>query len=394
MKFKTRLTVAFGLFAFLLVILFALLLIESLTEVEDQMVLSLLAQEADYLGQRYLENPESVAMPDLEQLKGYLSGDPRLPGWLQNYGPGFHQNDDFHVLVRELDADRLVYLVYDETSGVLDRHKEAMLLVLVLLVLIVSVVGIALGVYQASILARPINQLAEQVAEVDAENPQIMPLASRDEVGQLSRAYAELVDRLGRFNQREKAFTRYASHELMTPISILNNNLELLRNENASEAMRSRAIDRLGEAARQMQRQVEVFLMLARGGKFEPGERPLDWERLRQAMVTQFARVSVNWTIDDAPELYASEAVVQTILANIFGNIEKHGVEEAGVFRASLTLDRTRLVVTNPLAGATTRGVGGDGFGLEINSKLCEVLGWQFSHRHENAAFIVTVTFQ
>ncbi len=393
MRFKIRLTLAFGLFAFLLCALFALLLEESLTTVEDQIVTSLLTQEANYLAARYQENPDMLVMPDLEQLKGYRSGQADFPAWLAPLETGFHQSRDFHVLVRELDSEQRIYLVYDETNGILEQHEDRVSIILVLLVLIVSVVGIGLGFYQAKLLARPVEKLVAQVEKVDAVNPEIVPLASNDEIGLLSRAYASLVDRLGQYIQREKAFTRYASHELMTPLAIINNNLELLRHESVDAGMQARAMDRLHDAANHMQRQIEVFLMLAREGQIEPASQALDWNRLWDDIQASFPRVSLSLEIVAEPEVYANEAAVQVVLFNILGNIEKHGAQQPDTVNAVLTLDNHSLNVRNAISRSERRASPRYGFGLEINEKLCAAIGWHFATSQENNQFSVTIRF-
>ncbi|MEM7564097.1 MAG: histidine kinase dimerization/phospho-acceptor domain-containing protein [Pseudomonadota bacterium] len=393
MKFKTRLTLSFGIFAFVLCVLFASLLGESLTTVEDQLAASLLEQEASYLVSRYRENPDSIVMPDLEQLKGYLSDQSDLPKWLESLEVGFHQTNDFHVLVEELDDGRHFYLVYDETRGVLDQHNRSLLFILVVLVLLVSAVGVAIGAYQAAVLARPVNKLAEQVKSVNTENPRIMPLAAQDEIGQLSHVYADLVDRLAQFIQREKAFTRYASHELMTPISILNNNLELLHNPDLDSEMRDRAIERLHHAVQQMQRQIEIFLMLAREENIEPAAQPLDWTKLLKRLVSQFPQVSLSLEVLSEPVSYIAEPIVQTILTNALGNVVKHGLVDQGEYKAVLVLQKNRLQLSNEISKAPGDTQSRFGFGLEINQKLCQAIGWRFSASRENSEFFVTLEF-
>ncbi len=394
MRFKTRLTLAFGLFAFLLCVLFALLLDESLTTVEDQIVASLLAQEADFLTDRYRQDPGRLVLPDLEQLRGFVSGQPNLPTWLQSLEPGLHENRNYILLIRDLDAEKRLYLLYDESSGVLDRHESSLKLILAMLVLIVSVVGIALGFYQARLLARPVENLVTQVEGVDTDNPEITPLASKDEIGVLSRAYADLLDRLGQYIQREKAFTRYASHELMTPVAIINNNLELLQNENASAAIQARAIDRLQDAVTHMQRQIEIFLMLAREGQLEPTLQPLDWDALWNDTIGHFPQVSVTMQVAAEPRIQANLAAVQVMLVNIMSNVVKHGAHEDGIFNVVLTLDDNSLTVSNRIARSEQEEAAGYEFGLEINEKLCEAIGWRFGTRRDGEVFTVSMVFE
>ncbi len=393
MRFRSRLTLVFGLFAFLLCTLFAILLAESLTTVEDEIVSSLLRQEASYLLSRHQESPEQLVMPDLNQLRGYLSGQPNLPQWLEPLDTGFHQTEEYHVLVQNLGTDQRIYLVYDEASGMLDRHEVSLWLILALLVLLVSAVGLGLGFYQASVLARPINKLAAQVQTVNTDDPEIIPLPGDDEIGLLSRAYADLVERLGLFIQREKAFTRYASHELMTPVSIINSNLELLQNENVDAEMRDRAIGRLQQATKHMQRQIEIFLMLAREDQLEASLQPLDWNSLWDTVRGQFPNVTLALNISCEPEVFVNEAVVQAILFNILSNVVKHGSPQRDAIDARLALTADSLEIANAVSRADQPGASSYGFGLEINKKLCEAVGWRFATREENGEFIVTVDF-
>ncbi len=393
MRFKTRLNLTFGLFTLLLCVLFLSLLSESLTELEDHMLASFLTQEADYLNSRYRENPGLLVMPDLDQLKGYRSGEANLPAWLEPLQAGYHQTQDFHVLVQELDTDLRIYLVYDEASGVLDQQETTMWLVLGLITLIVLAVGLGLGSYQAKVLARPVNKLVAQVEQVSPENPEITPLPNDDEIGQLSHAYADLIDRLAEFIKREQAFTRYASHELMTPVSIMRNNLELLQNKNVSAELQHRAIERLQHATKSMQRQIEIFLMLAREKKLEPARYPLNWDSLWQDMQAQFPRVSLSLNIKEEPKIFVDEAVIQTIVANVLGNVVKHGAPQQDVFNASITLDKHSLSISNPIPRDEDQEPTIYGFGLEINKKLCQAIGWDFTTSQDSNIFSVTINF-
>ena len=393
MRFKTRLTFTHGLFAFILCALLAFLLDACLSLVENQVISSILTQEADELLAQYQEDPELLAPPDLDEFKGYLSGEKNVPTWLETFESGHHKRDNYRILIQDLDSNRRIYLVYDEARGVLDQFEARLTPVLVILVLVVSAVGIGLGYYQSKILTRPIDNLVTQVESVNTEDPEIVPLENKDEIGILSQAYADLVGRLNQYNQREKAFTRYASHELMTPLAIISNNLELLRNENISAELQSRAIDRLHEATNQMQRQIEVFLMLAREDQLEPALQPLDWNQLWDEMKAHFPHVSLSLEITVEPKIYANEAAVQVILFNIFGNVERHGAEEQGSFNAWLTLESRFLNIRNTVSGSEHRSVQRYGFGLEINEKLCAAIGWRFTTNQGGDVFSVTIEF-
>ncbi len=393
MQFKTRLTLAFGLFIFVLCVLFAALLFESLTELEDHLVETFLAQEAEYLRTRYQQDPIQAVVPDLEQLKGYYSHARNLPEWLSALQPGYHQTEEYHVLVSNIDKDLLLYLVYDEARGVLDREETTLLLFIGLLILVVLAIGLILARYQANLLAKPINDLANQVDRVNTSNPEIEPLHRNDEIGRLSRAYSDLISRLRQFIEREQAFTRYASHELMTPLSIMRNNLELIQHEPGNTEMRQRAIARSLEANQRMQQQIEIFLMLAREERMQSTAQAIDWQQLLNELKTRFTTMDLHVEISDANEVHVNELVTRTILENIFSNIGRHGRQQNGHTEAWLKIDAAGLEVSNRCSESKNPDSGGYGFGLEINRKLCRAVGWRFDTSEQDGRFRAYVDF-
>ena len=393
MVFKTRLTLAFGLFTLTLCVLFAALLVESLTELEDHLVETFLIQEATYLISRYQQDPVQAVLPDLGQLKGYFSSADSLPQWLVELAPGYHQTEEFHVLVSEIDDRLYLYLVYDESRGVLDQQESTLLLFMGLLILVVLIIGLLLARYQANLLAKPINVLASQVDRVNTANPEITPLSSKDEIGRLSWAYADLVARLREFIEREQAFTRYASHELMTPLSIMRNNLELLQHQDTSPEIQQRAVTRMREAVQRMQQQIEVFLMLAREERMQSNVQAIDWQQLLGDVKNRFAQMELHIELSDPGEVHANELAVHTIVENILSNVVRHGQQHTGRTEAWLKVHANGLEVSNLASESTDQKSAGYGLGHEINRKLCQAVGWQFKTNEDGGRFTARVEF-
>ncbi len=283
MTFRNRLSLTFGVFTVLFCLLFAFLFVESLNLVEEKVIGSLLQQEAKVVQESYERDPGSVALPDLEQLKGYLSG--AEPQWLSEYEPGYFDSQDFQVLIVELEPDHLLYLVYDERIGVLDSNEYEIHLAILGMVGIVMMFGFALAWSQARRLSAPLVSLASEMstesATIDAEL-----LERQDEIGLLSRSYADQMERIDAFIAREQAFTQHVSHELSTPLSIIRTNLELLREPRADADMQRKSVARMEQAIERMQRQIGIFLVLARGvsstrSKGTPSRRRLRSSRWR-----------------------------------------------------------------------------------------------------------------
>ena len=85
-----------------------------------------------------------------------------------------------------------------------------------------------------------------------------------DEVQELADALARYSERLSEFIGREREFTRDASHELRSPLTVIHISAQLLlADERLSDASR-RAAERIRRAANDMDELTSAFLLLAR----------------------------------------------------------------------------------------------------------------------------------
>jgi signal transduction histidine kinase len=95
-------------------------------------------------------------------------------------------------------------------------------------------IALLLGLALTTTLLRRLEQLREaarRLQERGLEEPAIAPDQRRDEVGELSRAFAGMQERLRRQERARQAFVATASHELRTPLASLDGTLELLEDD-------------------------------------------------------------------------------------------------------------------------------------------------------------------
>lgn len=158
-------------------------------------------------------------------------------------------------------------VVVEETTGAIQILKQSALEKLLAVTL--GVVGAALAVLLAfaTRLAARIRRLhAEADAAIDAQGRvrrAITPSEARDEIGDLSRTMASVLDRLREYNAYLEAMASRLSHELRTPVAVVRSSLDNLRTHelapdarvyvdraNEGVARLSRLISRLSEATR------------------------------------------------------------------------------------------------------------------------------------------------
>jgi signal transduction histidine kinase len=104
-------------------------------------------------------------------------------------------------------------------------------------VIVAALIGLATALLVGTLLTGPLVRrlrgLRDMALRVARLGPQVEIAADerRDEVGDLTRAFATMQDRLREQEQARRAFVSTASHELRTPVTSLRLMLELLREE-------------------------------------------------------------------------------------------------------------------------------------------------------------------
>lgn len=219
-----------------------------------------------------------------------------------------------------------------------------------------------------------------------------------DEIGRIARLWRDADGRLRSALERERRFTRDASHELRTPIAAARGALELLRAEPQATAERRTELLRRADAALiEMGDLVQAFLWLAR----EPSPAPAGLDREvfalgklvgrlveeRTALAGPGARIELVRGGDALVE--GSERLARILIGNVIGNALHHGDG-----RVRLEVDGAQLVVKNATASrAAGEPRDGFGFGLQIAGELCARFGWRLDARDGTGEFTVVLDF-
>jgi two-component system OmpR family sensor kinase len=113
----------------------------------------------------------------------------------------------------------------------------------------------------------PVERLRRQVAAVSerAGAAGVKVPQTRDEVAALARTMNDLLSRLQRALDRERAFVDDASHELRSPLAVLRGELELAGRPGRSPAELTAAVRDSAEEAERLSRITDDLLVLARG---------------------------------------------------------------------------------------------------------------------------------
>ncbi|HET9719753.1 MAG TPA: HAMP domain-containing sensor histidine kinase [Solirubrobacteraceae bacterium] len=107
---------------------------------------------------------------------------------------------------------------------------------------VVLLAAIALGAALAGIIAAPLRRMAAIASAVEGGDLSVRTgQRGRGEVGVLSGAFDDMLERLESTFRRQREFVSDASHELRTPLTVLRAQVELLDREPAPDAVRDAA---------------------------------------------------------------------------------------------------------------------------------------------------------
>jgi signal transduction histidine kinase len=315
-----------------------------------------------------------------------------------------------HYHLRRLDPDGTLLVAEVGGQLVVRPMRDELLAWLLATAAGLTALALALGLWLARRISRPLATLAARTA---AGAPDALPVdlargLPHDEVGALARHMDLLHARTAAFIAREQAFTADASHELRTPLAVLALAADRLH-EQAGPAQQP-LVQSIRSSVWQLRQAIEVLLALARE---EPGETPRaeaagarDVERallpMLEELVLAYAPLldlhGAQVQLDVPPTVTRAWSPAQTrlLVGHLLGNALAHAREPRVVIEA----DAAELRVLNPslppppaLLGADAagreRGVkgagsAGQGLGLSILRRLAERHGLALELRHRD----------
>jgi heavy metal sensor kinase len=170
-----------------------------------------------------------------------------------------------HVTPTSTRGQSVVLLVGAPLADVLREQREAeeALWVGMPIGLLLAAAG---GLWLAAIGLRPITDMAQRAEKLAPGGGEDLGQSDRrDELGQLARAFNGLVARLRQALQTQRQFMADASHELRTPVSVIQSAADVtLARDSRAEADYRDALGTVRTEARRLGRLVDDMLVLAR----------------------------------------------------------------------------------------------------------------------------------
>ncbi|RJG15864.1 sensor histidine kinase [Massilia cavernae] len=403
---RRRIVFAFAAFALLASLCFSAFSLVFVYVVEDSFFDNMLRQEAAHQQQAWDARGEPAT-----PLRGFVSVHrgpatfpfdlarqfPASPGHSEFFGD---QGRHYHVvragsapfyLVAEVSGELVVRPRLPFIAGVLGTLAAALL-----------AVTTAFGFWLARSATAPLDRLARLVS---AAEPGLLPRGFAagfpdNEIGAVATRLEQALDRIADFIEREQRFTQDASHELRTPVAVIDGAARLL----AAQPMAPKAaaqVQRIAAAAAGMAQTVDTLLALAREELDQAAAEPVALLPLVEEIVVRHAHLLEGKAVEVQVEgggtaaWHCHRAALEILLSNLVSNAFGH--TSSGMIR--IGADDGALVVADSgpgispwlqerlyQPGAKGEASCGLGLGLSIAHRLAARAGFELSIGSEPGA--------
>lgn len=104
----------------------------------------------------------------------------------------------------------------------------------------------------------------DQFVDLGNWEPNHLPRRTDADVATLASSLYDFANRIAGYNQRERNFTRDASHELRSPLTVIKMSADMLADDLSLGEFGQRSVQRIKRSTREMEALVEALLILAR----------------------------------------------------------------------------------------------------------------------------------
>lgn len=167
----------------------------------------------------------------------------------------------------DLNLTLLLYAEFDEQAGVLEPLLEWPVILLLCLIVVISS---AINAFAQQRALRPITALAHQLSAKQADDNDIDVQALPDElaaigteINRLSARYSQLQLKQSVALDKEKLFTVNAAHELLTPLTVLKSEVQLVQRQ-YSDSEFAPALGEINVRINRVTKTIEQLVSLAR----------------------------------------------------------------------------------------------------------------------------------
>lgn len=299
------------------------------------------------------------------------------------------------IVESKVETEDLIKIIFGITAGVI---------LLLLLTLYVT------NRLLLSRLWQPFYNLLKELPLFNVADNKDVPLTdtTTDEFKELNQAIISMSTRVKSDYKDLKTFTENASHELLTPIAVINSKLDTLIQTDSFSERQSKLLNDLYSAVSRLTRLNQSLLLLVKiENRLVEGNQQIDLKKSVEEMVMQFEEIFHDKELKVTSDLVnnavlASPYLIDILLNNLLSNAIRHNYKGGEI---NINLNDKHLVIQNTGENKVLQSdhiftrfqksadSEGSGLGLTISRQICENLNFKLDYSFESPYHTFTVTF-
>jgi signal transduction histidine kinase len=306
-------------------------------------------------------------------------------------------NKYYKILIVEskVETEDLIKIIFGITAGVI---------LLLLLTLFVT------NRLLLNRLWQPFYNLLKELRIFNVADSKDIPLEKTniEEFEELNQVIISMSTRVKNDYKDLKTFTENASHELLTPIAVINSKLDTLIQTDSFSQQQSKLLNDLYSAVSKLTRLNQSLLLLVKiENRLLEGNDHINLKLHVQELIIQFEEIFLDKELIVTCELGEKELITSTylvdiLLNNLLSNAIRHNYKGG---RINIKLTDESLVIQNTGENAPLQEEEifirfhksteseGSGLGLTISRQICENLKFTLNYSYDASYHTFTVTF-
>lgn len=293
--------------------------------------------------------------------------------------------------------------------------EDLVQLIVILTLSIVVLLLVVLFIINRFVLNKlwlPFNNTLNELKQFNLNNKTTIVLNDSDinEFKELNIAVTKMSSQVVKDYDALKSFTENASHEIQTPLAIVNSKLELLiQSENFSEMQMQYIQTIQGEVSRLSKLNQSLLLLTKIDNRQFQETEQVDLSKIINRQLSNYEellaakQITLVRTFGDPFTVLMNETMAQVLTSNLITNAIKHNVEKGTI---DIILNENQLSVSNTGTVLKTNPdelferfkkdkVNSEslGLGLSIVKKICERYGFKVDYSYSNGLHNLTIQF-
>jgi signal transduction histidine kinase len=233
----------------------------------------------------------------------------------------------------------------------LEREKQGLITFFAFSIPFILIVAVLGGLYISSRALAPVNAIIEKTRNLSANrlSERVPVPEAHDEIRELAKTLNGLLNRLEQAFLSQENFIADASHQLKTPLAILQGELDLMRSRPRSPEENEQFFASASEEVRYLSRIIEELLLLAR---IDAGAASLQLREIRVdeialdciARIEKFAKkqsIKISLNLSEAGDdqsfvVLADPDLIRSLLETLLENAIKYSPATGGLVTLNL----------------------------------------------------------